>query len=338
MGRTLSAHLTLLNSDNPSDLPHSHEAPEDLDINVEPPSKEEIVAAIKELKNQKAAKCRVIQNRPRTSIQSSFTLICHNMGEKTIPEDWCKGRIVKIPKKGDLTNCNNWRCITLLSVPSNIFCFCKIIVKRLSAAVDKVLRKEQAGFRKGRGCTDHIFTVRSITEQCPEWQRELCIHFMDLKKDFENIHRDSLWRILWTYGIPPHIVDLIKLFYENYTCSMGQSDIAFKVKSGVRQGCVMSAVLLNIAIDWVMKKTMEGSTRGIRWTLFSSLEDIDFADDVALLSHTRHDLQEKTSKLNDISQKLGIKITQKKSKVIRINQRSQVAIYIGHESYKPRTH
>ena len=97
----------------------------------------------------------------------------------------------------------------------------------------------------------------------------------------------------------------------------------------LRKGCVISAVLLNIVIDWVMKKTMEGPTRGLRWTLFSSLEDIDFADDVALLSNTRQALQEKTSKLNDIGKKLGLKINQKKSKVIGISQKSPVAIYIG---------
>ena len=112
---------------------------------------------------------------------------------------------------------------------------------------------------------------------------------------------------------------------------MGQSDIAFKVKSGVRQGCVMSAVLFNIVIDWVMKKTMERPTRGIRWTMFSFLEDIDFADDVALLSHTRQDLQENISKLNDISHKLGLKINNNKSKMMVINQRNPVSIYIDHE-------
>ena len=152
--------------------------------------------------------------------------------KKKIP-DWGKDTIVKIPKKGDLTNCNNWRGITLLSIPSKIFC--NIIIKRLSIAVNKVLRKEQAGFRKGRGCTDHIFTLINIIEQCTEWQRELCINFVDFEKGFDNIHRDSLWRIPHTYGVPPHIVDLIKLFYENYICTIGQSDIAFKVKSGVRQ-------------------------------------------------------------------------------------------------------
>ena len=68
---------------------------------------------------------------------------------------------------------------------------------------------------------------------------------------------------------------------------------------------MMSAVLFNIAIDSrAMKETME---RRIRWTLFSSLEDIDFADDVAFLPHTRHDLQEKTCKLNDMQTEIRTK-------------------------------
>jgi hypothetical protein len=37
-----------------------------------------------------------------------------------VPEEWKEGIIVNIPKKGDTTNCNNWRGITLLSVPSKI--------------------------------------------------------------------------------------------------------------------------------------------------------------------------------------------------------------------------
>ena len=38
-----------------------------------------------------------------------------------IPNDWNKGLIVKLPKKGDFQHCDNWRGITLLSVTSNIF-------------------------------------------------------------------------------------------------------------------------------------------------------------------------------------------------------------------------
>ena len=60
----------------------------------------------------------------------------------------------------------------------------------------------------------------------------------------------------------------------------------------------MSAILFNLAIDWVMRKTTEDTSRGIRWTLFSTLEDLDFADDLALLSHTNQHMQEKTNRLH----------------------------------------
>jgi len=49
-----------------------------------------------------------------------------------------------------------------------------------------------------------------------------------------------------------------------------------------------------MVIDWVMRKTTEDAPRGIRWNTTSPLEDLDFAEDLALLSHTHHHLQEKT--------------------------------------------
>ena len=49
---------------------------------------------------------------------------------------------------------------------------------------------------------------------------------------------------------------------------VGYGDIPFEVKVGVRQGCVMSAVLFNLVIDWIMPRTTEDKVRGIRWTPF----------------------------------------------------------------------
>ena len=105
------------------------------------------------------------------------------------------------------------------------------------------MRKEQAGLRKEQGCTVQIFTVHNIIEQCTEWQRQLYINFVDFEKAFDGIHRDSLWSILKADGIPMRMVQIIKSFYHNFTCSVGSSSLNFQVKTGVRQGCVMSAVL-----------------------------------------------------------------------------------------------
>ncbi|CAC5373530.1 unnamed protein product [Mytilus coruscus] len=114
--------------------------------------------------------------------------------EGDIPSDWSKGLIVKLPKKGNLRNCDNWRGITLLSVTIKVFC--KILLKLIDKIVDEKLREGQAGFRRGRGCIDQIFTLRNIIEQCIEWNTPLFINFIDFKKAFDSIHKKLLGELL----------------------------------------------------------------------------------------------------------------------------------------------
>ena len=65
-------------------------------------------------------------------------------------------------------------------------------------------------------------------------------------------------------------------------------------------------ILFLIAIDLVIKKTTD-SKRGITWSIFTTLEDLDFADDIALLSSTHSDtcMQEKTKKLSHFASQLN---------------------------------
>ena len=67
--------------------------------------------------------------------------------EEKFPEDWKEGHLIKLPKKGDLTNCNNYRGISLISAPGKVQN--RIILSRMQQAVDCKLRNNQAGFRAG---------------------------------------------------------------------------------------------------------------------------------------------------------------------------------------------
>ena len=99
------------------------------------------------------------------------------------------------------------------------------------------------------------------------------------------------------------------------------------VMSGVRQGCVMSGILFVLVIDWIMQKTTRRK-RGIQWGL-DTMEDLDFADNLALLSTTRRNLQQKTNELEVHAKKTGLYINTAKTKVMTIKTDDNQPIVIG---------
>ena len=78
--------------------------------------------------------------------------------------------------------------------------------------------------------------------------------------------------------IPGKYIRLVKMFYDNDRCSVlteGGIGESFSVKSGVKQGCVMSGFLFILVIDWIMRKTVTRNDTGIQWSLTKKLEDLD---------------------------------------------------------------
>ena len=94
--------------------------------------------------------------------------------------DWSKRVIKKLPKKEDLKNCDSWRGIMLLSIPSKVLC--KVILNRIDKQIDTKLREEKAGFRAWIGCIDQIFIFRTDIKQCAEFNKPLQVNFVDFLK------------------------------------------------------------------------------------------------------------------------------------------------------------
>ena len=87
----------------------------------------------------------------------------------------------------------------------------------------------------------------------------------------------------------------------------GEIGMWFGIKTGVKQGCNISAVLFLIVMDWVIRRTIGHGENGIRWKFTSKLDDLDFADDVVLISSTKQQIQDKTVRMVDQARRLGIK-------------------------------
>ena len=88
----------------------------------------------------------------------------------------------------------------------------------------------------------------------------------------------------------------------------------------------MSAMLFNMSIDWIMRRTTEDQSRGISWILSLMLGDLDFADDLALVSHAQQHMQEKTTRLSTCAQQVGLTISQKKTEVILLSVSKETSL------------
>lgn len=138
-------------------------------------------------------------------------LLCRVWEEKTVPKDWVDAILVPIPKKGDLTKCDNWRGISLLDVAGKVIA--RMICDRLQHLAEEVLPDSQCGFRKNRGCSDMIFTVRQLVEKAWEHKSRAFHLHIDLRKAYDSVPRAALWAVLRKIGIPESLIELIKAFH-----------------------------------------------------------------------------------------------------------------------------
>ena len=112
--------------------------------------------------------------------------------------------------------------------------------------------------------------------------------------------------------MPDKVVTIIRALYEDISAQVvhnGQMTHPLNMRTGVRQGSLLSPLLFLVALDWVMRTAFDRK-RGIQWTFTTSLDDPDFADDLVPLSHRIQDMRDKTWALEVHVQgaKVGLKI------------------------------
>ena len=98
--------------------------------------------------------------------------------------------IYAFPKKGNAKECSNYHTISLISHASKVML--KILQARLQQYVNCELPNVPAGFRKGRGTRDQIANVCWIIEKAREFQKNICIYFIDYAKAFGCVDHNKL--------------------------------------------------------------------------------------------------------------------------------------------------
>jgi hypothetical protein len=126
--------------------------------------------------------------------------------KEELPEEWKESVIVPIYKKGDKTDCSNYRGISRLSTTYKILP--NILLSRLTPYAEEIIGDHQCGFQHSRSTTGHIFSIHE-----KKWEYNEAVHqlFIDFKKAYDSVRREVLYNILIEFGIPMKLVRLTKM-------------------------------------------------------------------------------------------------------------------------------
>jgi hypothetical protein len=237
------------------------------------------------------------------------------------PPEWALGAITAIHKKGDTTNPNNYRGITVGHVLGKLYAL--VINNRLTTWLeDRGLRaKGQAGFRKGYRTVDNCFILRALAERARARGVKLYLCAVDFEKAFDTVDRQQLWSALQRSGIGGTMLQAIQAMYADVpVCVKTTEGLSgcFQSVLGVKQGCPLSPLLFGILLDdfesYVQQKL--GDRAALPQLAGRTVPPLLFADDMFLISLSPAGLQALLECLQDYCDAKKLTVNTDKTQVM----------------------
>ena len=196
----------------------------------------------------------------------------------------------------------------------------KILHARLQHYANQELPDVQAGFRKGRGTRDQIAHIRWIIEKAREFQKKkkpTC--FIDYAKAFDCVVHNKLWKALKEMGIPDHLTCLLRNLYagqEATVRSLYGTDGWFKIKKGVRQGCLLPPCLFNLYAEHIMRNArLDELQAGIKIGR-RNINNLRCTDNTTITAESKEELKNILRRVREEIERAGLKLNIKKTKIM----------------------
>ena len=244
--------------------------------------------------------------------------------EGMVPSIWKQSVVIPVPKKRSKDPCvtDDFRGISLVSVPYKAMCM--IIKERLALVVEerKLVAEEQGGFRKGRGCRDQILTLMLVGQvQMAMRKSGMMAAFIDLKKAYDTVDREKMLDCLKHLGLRGRLGAFLEELYSGVECEVRVGEELsnpFEVTTGLRQGCVLSPLLFSLYINGVVEKLREAKV-GVRCGE-EQVPALLFADDMVILAEGEEELRRGMGVLEEWCSEWAIKVNADKCGVMHLRR------------------
>ena len=296
------------------------------DVLNAPIIKNEVLSAIKRLKNNKAAG---IDNIPAEFFKFSngvllepIVLLFNKVFDTgNYPRAWCEGIINPVHKQGSKFQPENFRKITIVSALGKLF---EIIMNNRLTFVEHALHMNdpfQNGFKENSRATDNAFILNALIDKSAASKRPLYICYVDFKAAFDKINRAALLYKMMSKGIGGKFIEIIKSMFSN-----AKSRVKWNAKlgtqlsnlHGVLQGGVLSPTLFNLFVTDLGEYLDAGNGISVGDIIILYLL---FADDLLLVSPTSTGLQSLIRGLEFFCKQWEIEVNLVKTKCTVFNRK-----------------
>ena len=299
----------------------------DLSASHEEFTMEDLNMCLKKFKNRKAPGSdgisaefyKYLPQHVKEEMLKLFNSILHF---EKLPSEWSVVELVMLHKKGDRGIPANYRGIALIQVICKIFT--QLLLARLEAWSDAngIIPEFQAGFRKQRGCIDHLFTLHTLVYTQLQKENRVYAAFIDYTRAFDSVNHNKLWSYLLSIGFPGKYLRIISQLYQSATMHVrtpGGCTRKYDITTGVLQGETLSPFLFSLYLNDMEEFINNRVRRGVQLCPRTKVHLLAYADDVVLFGDSSGNLQEKLNALADYCEMKELTVNIEKTKTMIFN-------------------
>ena len=142
-----------------------------------------------------------------------------------------------------------------------------------------------------------------------EFQKNIYLCFIDYIKSFVWIMTN--WTALREMGISNHLICLLRNLYagqEATVRSLYGTDGWFKIKKGVRQGCLLPPCLFNLYAEHIMRNArLDELQAGIKIG-GKNINNFRYADDTTLMAESKEELKRLLMRVKEESERVDLRL------------------------------
>ena len=156
-------------------------------------------------------------------------------------------------------------------------------------------------------------------QKARKFQKNIYFCYLDYAKAFDCVDHNKLWKMLKEIGMPDHLTCLLRNLYagQEVTVKIGHGTTDwFQIGKGVCQGCILSSCLLNLYVEYIMRKAgLDEAQAGIKIT-GRNINNLRNADDTTLMDESEEEVKSLLMEVKEEREKVGLKVNIQTTRII----------------------